>query len=75
MWLLVKRLKEKISPVGVSVVGAVCHITGQLLVASLVIESIRIFLFMPLLVLLSAASGVLVGVLVKLLLRTVKGDL
>jgi heptaprenyl diphosphate synthase len=66
MWLLVTRLKDRIGPIGTSVIGAVCHIAGQLLVASLVIENMQLFLFMPILVLISAASGVLVGVLVKL---------
>lgn len=69
MWLLVKGLKEKIGPIGVSTVGAICHIAGQLLVASLIIENINLFVFMPLLIILGGASGVLVGVLVKLALR------
>ncbi|MDR3364524.1 MAG: Gx transporter family protein [Clostridiales Family XIII bacterium] len=70
MWLLIAGLKERISPIGASVAGAVCHIAGQLLVAALAIENIRIFLFMPLLVFMGAASGVLVGILVKLSLKT-----
>jgi heptaprenyl diphosphate synthase len=69
MWLLATLLKDKISPIGVSVAGAVCHIAGQLLVASLIIENMQIFIFMPPLVLMSAASGVLVGILVKLSLK------
>jgi heptaprenyl diphosphate synthase len=69
MNLLVKCLGEKIGPVGVSVAGAVCHIAGQLAVASLILESANVFALMPPLMLLSGASGVLVGVVVKAALR------
>jgi heptaprenyl diphosphate synthase len=69
MALMVKRLGEKVGPVGVSVVGAVCHIAGQLAVASLILESANIFALMPPLMLLSGASGLLVGVVVRAALR------
>jgi heptaprenyl diphosphate synthase len=69
MTLMVKRLGKNVGPVGVSVVGAVCHIAGQLAVASLILESANVFALMPPLMLLSGASGVLVGVVVKAALR------
>jgi heptaprenyl diphosphate synthase len=69
MNLMVKTLGEKVGPIGVSVTGAVCHIAGQLAVASLILESANVFALMPPLMLLSGASGVLVGVVVKTALK------
>jgi heptaprenyl diphosphate synthase len=69
MNLMVKKLGEKVGPVGVSVVGAICHIVGQLAVASLILESASVFTLLPPLMLISGASGVLVGVVVKAALR------
>lgn len=71
MWLLIKSLGERIGPVGVSVVGAVCHIAGQLLVASMILEDAGIFIFMPVLAIAACISGVLVGLLVKYTLPAV----
>jgi heptaprenyl diphosphate synthase len=69
MNLMVKGLGDKVSPIGVSVVGAICHIAGQLAVASLILESASVFALLPPLMLLSGASGVVVGVVVRAALR------
>jgi heptaprenyl diphosphate synthase len=65
MNLIVKRLGSIIGPVGVSVIGAVCHIAGQLAVAALILENVGVFALMPPLMLLSGVSGVLVGIVVR----------
>jgi heptaprenyl diphosphate synthase len=72
MWCLVRILGDKVSPIGVSVVGAVLHISGQLLVAALILESLNIFTLLPLMLILSAATGVLTGLLVRPSLAAVR---
>jgi heptaprenyl diphosphate synthase len=65
MWALVRRLGERIGPVGVSAVGAACHGTGQVLAACLVLENMGMFIYLPPLLLVSLISGVLVGAIVQ----------
>jgi heptaprenyl diphosphate synthase len=69
MSLMVHRLGKRVGPIGVSVVGAVCHIAGQLAAASLILASPDVFVLLPPLMLLAGASGVLVGVVVNTALR------
>lgn len=63
MMVLAKKIKN-ISPVGVSVVGGVFHNVGQIVVAMLVIESVKLVYYLPVLVISGAVTGFLVGVLV-----------
>ncbi|MDR3295161.1 MAG: Gx transporter family protein [Clostridiales Family XIII bacterium] len=65
MWLLVRLFSGSFSPVGISVAGAACHSTGQVLAACLLLENAGMFLYLPLLLILGTCSGVLVGVVVK----------
>ncbi|MDR1135609.1 MAG: Gx transporter family protein [Clostridiales Family XIII bacterium] len=65
MYILVKALDERISPIGVSVAGAAAHSTGQIIASCLVLESIGMFAYLPVLLVLSVISGVLVGFIVK----------
>ena len=54
---------EKFSPVGVSILGAAVHNTGQIIVAALVMQTARIAYYLPVLLLSGAVSGALVGIL------------
>ena len=65
MYLLKKTVGRHVSPVGISVVGAVCHSLGQLAVASALLGSLFAIAYMPLMIVLSGVTGVLVGILVK----------
>lgn len=49
------------SMVGVSILGAICHNIGQLIVASLIIESGLIFTYLPYMLIASIPTGVFVG--------------
>ena len=61
MFLLKKMLKERVSEVGLSVTGAVFFNVGQLTVASLVLGTIQIFRYFPVMGILSAFAGVITG--------------
>lgn len=52
---------NKFSIVGVSVFGACFHVTAQLIVATLVVENIKILYYLPILLVTSVCSGIIVG--------------
>ena len=62
----------KLSIVGVSVVGAVAHSIGQILIAILIINNINIVYYLPYLLLLSIPTGVIVGMSTKEVLNYIK---
>jgi heptaprenyl diphosphate synthase len=57
------------SVVGVSVGGSVVHITGQICLASLIIQNGAIFMSLPILLISAIGGGVVVGLIAYLLLR------
>lgn len=57
--------KDRTGPIWVSVTGAICHNTGQLIAASIIVESSLYLNYAPVLIL----SGVLCGVLTGIILR------
>ena len=59
MWLF-KNLKI-FTPIGVSVVGAVLHSTGQIIVAIILIGTSSVIYYLPFVALLSLGSGILSG--------------
>ena len=60
---------KSFSVVGISVVGAVCHNIGQLIVASLIIESGLIFTYLPYMLIASVPTGIFVGIVSKFTLN------
>ena len=53
----------KMSIIGVSIVGAICHSIGQILVAIIFLSSIDILYYLPILLVSSIITGILVGIL------------
>ena len=62
--LLVK--KTRLSIVGVSMLGGVCHNIGQIIVAAIVMETVRIAYYLPVLLVAGLITGFLMGVASKL---------
>jgi len=54
---------KKLSTVGVSVLGAAVHNTGQIIVAGAVMQTVRIVYYLPVLLVSGAVTGVAVGIL------------
>ncbi len=75
MYLLTRLGEGRISPVGVSVVGAVCHNLGQIAAASVLMRTWMIVSYLPVLLVSGVITGVLVGLAVKYTLGTVRGRL
>lgn len=62
MLVIMKVLKDYVSPVGVSVVGAFCHNLGQVLVLGIITASLSVArTYFPILILTGAITGILVG--------------
>lgn len=60
------------SPVGVSMAGGVMHNAGQLTVAALIVETSKIYLYMPVLLISGMTTGILLGIISALLLKRLK---
>lgn len=69
MWIFRKILCDKISPVGLSVIGSVGFQIGQLMVAACVLETVQIFRYFPALGILSAFAGLITGTVSNMLLQ------
>lgn len=54
--------------IGVSIVGGLMHNIGQCIVACLVVSEIRVFFYLPLLMVAGALTGFFIGVICKLLI-------
>ncbi|MDR1204903.1 MAG: Gx transporter family protein [Peptococcaceae bacterium] len=75
MLCMIRLGSARFSPVGVSVAGGVFHNVGQLLMASAVVHTLGIFVYLPLLVLTGAGTGVLTGLATQLILKYLKSAL
>lgn len=62
--LLIKSLKPfKVSAVGVSICGAVAHNIGQICAAAVLLDELRIAFYLPVLVIIGALTGTLIGLI------------
>ena len=62
--LLLSKIKG-FSCIGVSVAGGVAHNAGQLLAAMLVIESLSLSYYLPVLMIAGVVTGLLIGLIAK----------
>ncbi|TCT12156.1 heptaprenyl diphosphate synthase [Natranaerovirga pectinivora] len=72
MALLVKTMNKVFSIIIISVIGAITHSIGQIIVAGIIIENINIIYYLPLLVIISTITGVAIGIAVNLLITYMK---
>ena len=67
-----KTLKNRISPIGISVLGAACHNTAQVAVAYLVLRSSALVWYLAVLILISVVSGTACGYCTEECLKRIK---
>ncbi|MEG2304041.1 MAG: Gx transporter family protein [Lachnospiraceae bacterium] len=67
MWILKKN--EKFSILGISVMGGVLHNIGQLIMAMMVLESISLFYYVPMLLIAGVVTGVVIGIVAREMLK------
>jgi heptaprenyl diphosphate synthase len=59
----------KISIIGISIIGAVMHNIGQLLMASLVISNLNMFYYLPFLLVFALPTGLIIGLTSRLIIK------
>ena len=72
MALVKKVAKDKVSIMGISVIGAVFHNIGQISVAILVVQNINLIYYLPFLMISSLVTGIFVGVTSGYLIKYLK---
>lgn len=65
---------DKFSIIGISIVGAVFHGIGQIVFATFYMESYKILNILPLIILISIPSGIVVGILSKKIILHYRED-
>ena len=65
MYLLKKFFGEKLSLMAISIVGAITHNLGQLLIAILILETQSLASLLPWLIIIAIPAGIIVGLCVK----------
>ncbi|MBP5574595.1 MAG: Gx transporter family protein [Bacilli bacterium] len=63
-------LIKKFSIIGVSVIGSIFHVTGQILIAMLYLGTAYIVLYLPIIAISAIITGVFVGITARLIIRT-----
>ena len=74
MYIINHRFSNIFSLIGVSIFGAVAHNFGKVLVASLMMNNIRIFSYLPILLLTSLFTGYFVGLTSKFAVKNLKSS-
>ncbi|GAB5989644.1 hypothetical protein OPLHCY645_18340 [Clostridium tetani] len=69
MIFLYNKFKDKLSLWSISIIGALFHNIGQLLVASIIIQDLRIYMYLPILMLSGIITGYFIGILTNLLYK------
>ena len=68
--ILFYLLIRKFSVVGVSVIGSIFHVGGQILIAMIYLGTAYIVLYLPVLAISAIITGVFVGIIAQLIIRT-----
>ena len=63
-------LIKKFSIIGVSVIGSLFHVTGQILIAMIYMGSVYVVYYLPIIALSALITGVLVGFIARSIIKT-----
>jgi heptaprenyl diphosphate synthase len=72
MYIAYKYFSNYFSLIGVSIFGAVAHNTAQVATASIILENINIFSYLPIMYLISLFTGFFVGFSSNFIVRHLK---
>ncbi|NLC68393.1 MAG: Gx transporter family protein [Clostridiaceae bacterium] len=72
MSIVYYRLKNTFSIIGISIIGAVTHNIGQLMAAAAIMKDLSVMNYLPVLMLSGIATGSLVGVCSKYLVKALR---
>ena len=68
--ILFYLLIKKFSIIGVSVIGSVFHVTGQVLIAMAFLGTAYVIFYLPFIAIAAIVTGVIVGVVARLIINT-----
>lgn len=68
--ILFYLLIKKFSIIGVSVIGSIFHVTGQILIAMIYLGTVYVIYYLPIIMVSAILTGVLVGVIARLIINT-----
>lgn len=68
--MILFKKTNKFSPLGISICGALAHNIGQTAVAVILMEEFRIALYLPILIIVGALTGALIGIIAISILKT-----
>ena len=73
-WLIMSLFKKtnKFSMIGVSVAGGVAHNIGQLIVAAILMETISLIYYLPILIVGGIVTGIIIGWLGRSILKILR---
>lgn len=74
--LMMSLLKKTniFSIIGISVVGSIFHSIGQLIMASFILKNNSVFYYLPIMLVLSVVTGIIIGVISKEIAKFLKKD-
>ena len=70
--VLILKKTDKLSILAVSVLGGICHNIGQLIVAILVVENLKLIFYVPVLLISGFVTGLLIGIVSRVILPAVR---
>ena len=72
VFMIIAKKSGKFSIMGISIIGAVCHNIGQILVAVMIVSEIWIASYLPVLLILGIVTGFIIGVISNEICKKVK---
>ena len=64
--------KTKLSIIGVSIIGSIFHLVGQIIVAIILLNSFNLIYYLPYLIIFGSISGFIIGIITKDILEKTK---
>ncbi|MBR4451363.1 MAG: Gx transporter family protein [Clostridia bacterium] len=74
MILLIKFSKERLGIIGISVISALCHNAGQLIMSVFITGSDKTFYYAPFLAVFGVITGILTGIIFKAVLPALNAE-
>ncbi len=68
--ILFYLLIKKFSIIGVSVIGSIFHVTGQILIAMIYLGTAYVVFYLPFIAIAAIVTGIIVGVIAKAIINT-----
>lgn len=69
MWIM---KKTRLSIIGISVIGSVFHVMGQVVMAIILLNNINVIYYFPYLVIFSIVTGIIIGIISKSVIEKTK---